>query len=83
VTTNFSSHTRYSRADKLLANDGVIGGPLQAIASMQDLPTALQSHLYYVIFEHLMQSPEAVMQDIFKWLGLAPKPHRLRKPRRF
>jgi len=34
----------------------------------------LQSHLYYVIFEHLMQSPEAVMQDIFKWLGLTPVP---------
>ena len=45
--------------------------PLQSIAALQDLDEALQSHLYYVVFEHLMQEPEVVMQGVFDWLNLA------------
>ncbi|MFZ1829626.1 MAG: sulfotransferase [Candidatus Competibacteraceae bacterium] len=66
--------SRYARADKLLAADGVIGGPLKAIESLQDVPEPLQQQLYYVVFEHLMAEPVAVMQDIHRWLGLSPTP---------
>jgi len=69
---HLATHSRYSRADKLLANEGVVGGPLRAIENLQDLPDTLQSRLYYVIFEHLMEAPEEVMLDIFNWLGLTP-----------
>lgn len=69
---HLASHSRYGRADKLLAHDGVIGGPLQAIASMQDLPESLQRRLYYVVFEHLLQAPQEVIADIFNWLNLKP-----------
>lgn len=72
--------TRHARADKLFANDGLIGSPLNAIIAVQDVPQPLQKHLYYVVFEHLVQDPVAVMQDIYRWLGLpteAFNPHDL------
>jgi len=66
--------SRYARADKLLGADGLIGGPLKAIEALQDVPTAWQAQLYYVVFEHLMAEPLTVMQDLHRWLGLAPVP---------
>jgi sulfotransferase len=65
--------SRHARADKLFASEGVIGAPLKAIDGLQDLPQALQSRLYYVVFEHLMQDPIAVMHDIHRWLDLTPE----------
>jgi len=62
--------TRHARADKLFANDGVLGSPLKAIEAMQDISQSLQKRVYYVVFEHLMQDPVAVMQDIYHWLDL-------------
>lgn len=73
---DFPDHTgnlsRYARADKLMAAEGVVGGPLKAIEHTQDLPEALQQRLYYVVFEHLMQEPVTVMQGVYDWLGLPP-----------
>ena len=66
--------SRYARADKLLATDGLIGGPLKALDSMQDLPETLKQRLYYIVFEHLMTEPIAVLQDIHRWLDLTPNP---------
>lgn len=66
--------SRYDRADKLLAKEGVVGGPLRAIEAMQDVPEEMRQRTYYVVFEHLMQEPDAVLADIFKWLGLRPAP---------
>lgn len=66
--------SRYARADKLLAGDGLIGGPLKAIEALQDVPEAWQAQIYYVIFEQLMQEPVAVLTDIHRWLGLPPTP---------
>jgi len=66
--------SRYARADKLFANDGVIGAPLNAIESMQDMPPALQQRLFYVVFEHLMQNPQEVMHEIYRWLSLPVVP---------
>lgn len=61
--------SRYARADKLMAADGLIGGPLKAIEALQDVP-ASQQQVYYVVFEHLMAEPVAALQDIHRWLGL-------------
>jgi sulfotransferase len=66
--------SRYARADKLFAPEGVIGAPLKALESIQDIENSLQSRLYYVIFEHLISDPVAVMQGIYQWLGLPNAP---------
>lgn len=69
---HLASHSRYVRANKLMGESGVVGEPLHSIAAMQDMPQALQQRVYYVVFEHLLQDPVAVMRDIFQWLGVAP-----------
>jgi sulfotransferase len=74
ILLDFPDHlancSRYERADKLFADTGVIGAPLRAIEALQDLDSNLQKRLYYVVFEHLMQEPEAVFQGICQWLNL-------------
>ncbi|WP_069470898.1 sulfotransferase family protein [Candidatus Marithrix sp. Canyon 246] len=62
--------SRYARAEKLFASDGVIGGPMKAIEALQDEAETLQKRLFYVVFEDLMQDPQRVMQDIYRWLDL-------------
>lgn len=69
---HLANHSRYGRADKLIGDAGVVGNPLHSIAAMQDMPQELQQRVYYVVFEHLVQDPVAVMQDIFGWLGVSP-----------
>ncbi len=66
--------SRYARADKLLASDGLIGAPLKAIEALQDVPAHWQQQLYYVIFEELMQQPVEVIMNIHRWLDLKPEP---------
>lgn len=68
---HLSSLTPYARADKLMGADGVVGGPLKAMEAMQDNPIDEQNRLFYVVFEHLVESPAEVMAGIYKWLGLA------------
>ncbi|MEM9117686.1 MAG: sulfotransferase [Cyanobacteria bacterium P01_F01_bin.56] len=65
-----ASLSRYSRADKLLGTEGVVGSPLRSLEALQDLDTELQNRLYYLVFEHLMQEPVAAMQGLYDWLGL-------------
>lgn len=76
ILLDFPDHianlSRYSRADRLLGDEGVIGSPLRSLESLQDIEPELQQHLYYVVFEHLMLEPVAAMQGIFQWLGLPP-----------
>jgi sulfotransferase len=67
---HLASLSRYGRADKLFADQGVIGGPLRSLEALQDLDTKLQNRLYYVVFEHLMRKPIAVMDGLYQWLGL-------------
>jgi sulfotransferase len=67
---HLASLSRHARADKLFADDGVIGAPLKAIEATQDISESLQKRLYYVVFEHLIQDPIAVMQDIYRWLNI-------------
>ena len=69
---HLASLSRYGRADKLFADQGVIGSPLQSIQSLRDIDSQLQQKIYYVVFEHLMLEPQTVMQDILKWLGVSP-----------
>ncbi|MGI8932947.1 sulfotransferase [Leptolyngbya sp. BC1307] len=64
--------SRMDRADQLFAAQGVIGQPLGSIEALQDIDAQLQQQLYYVVFEHLMQEPVAVMQGVYDWLGLPP-----------
>ncbi|AUB82328.1 sulfotransferase family protein [Candidatus Thiodictyon syntrophicum] len=66
--------SHYARADKLLAADGLIGGPLKSIEALQEVPEAVQRQVYYVVFEHLVSEPVAAMQDIHRWLGLPATP---------
>jgi sulfotransferase len=66
--------SRYARADKLFAKEGVIGAPLKAIESLQEIDNRLQARLYYVVFEHLMKEPVTVMREIYQWLNLADAP---------
>lgn len=74
VLLDFPDHlarlSRYARADKLFGADGVIGGPLKNVESMQDMPQALQKRLFYVVFEHLLQNPQGVMTEVYQWLDL-------------
>ncbi|MEO0852952.1 MAG: sulfotransferase, partial [Cyanobacteria bacterium J06648_11] len=66
--------SRSDRAKKLFADDGVVGSPLKAIENVQDLEDALQQRLYYIVFEHLISDPVAVMSSVHRWLGLIPAP---------
>lgn len=71
---NLAALSRHARADKLFASDGVIGAPLKAIEAIQDIPEALQTRLFFVVFEHLMQDTESLMQEIYDWLKLPANP---------
>jgi sulfotransferase len=82
---HLAGHSRYARADALFKDDGVIGRPLRAIQSVQDLPEKLQQRVFFVVFEQLLQAPQQTLGDIWSWLGLpkavfdpdrlATKPH--------
>lgn len=65
-----ASLSRHARADKLFAAEGVIGAPLKAIEALQDVPDVWQKRLFYVVFEQLMEEPEAVLRDLYEWLKL-------------
>ncbi len=65
-----ASLSRRDRAQYLFADEGMIGAPLRALESVQDLENALQQRLYYVVFEHLVSNPVEVMQGICDWLGV-------------
>jgi sulfotransferase len=67
---HLADRSRYARADALFAPNGVIGRPLRALQSVQDLDEAAQQRLYYVVFEDLMGEPQRVLRDLFAWLGL-------------
>ncbi|WP_413162122.1 sulfotransferase family protein [Capilliphycus salinus ALCB114379] len=62
--------SRYGRAERLFASEGVIGGPLKALEGVRDLPESKQKRVYYIVFEHLVSEPVAAMRELFTWLGL-------------
>ena len=65
----------YARAEALFASKGVVGGPLRSIQAIQDRSEEEQSRLFFVVFEHLISEPVAVMNDLYDWLEL--EPHKL------
>lgn len=68
---HLASLSPYARADKLMAPDGVVGGPLKALEAIQDNPEDEQQRLFYVVFEHLVADPAEVMAGVCQWLGLS------------
>ena len=70
------AHGSMARADKLFGKGGVVGGPLQFIADIQDvLDPAISERIQYVPFEYLTQNPSKAVEEMFEWLGL--KPHKI------
>ena len=63
---------RFDRADMLFAKDKVIGSQLVSLYAVQDLPKAVQDHLFFLRFEDLTERPAAHMSDLYTWLGLRP-----------
>lgn len=78
VLLDFPDHiahlSRYARAAQMFGRDGVVGGPLHAIESLRDEPPTIQQRLFYVVYEHLMADPVAVMAALQQWLGLPVEP---------
>jgi sulfotransferase len=76
VLLDFPDHTadlsQYARADRFFGPDGVVGFPLAAIEASQDYPEPLRSRLFFLVFEHLMADPKAVLAQLFGWLELPP-----------
>lgn len=74
IMLDFQDHmaalTPHARADKLMAPEGIVGGPLKAMEAMQDNPPEEQGRLFYVVFEHLVSNPAEAMAGIYQWLGL-------------
>ncbi|MEM1278446.1 MAG: sulfotransferase [Cyanobacteria bacterium P01_H01_bin.152] len=66
--------SRSERAMKLFERDGIVGAPLNALDAVQDVDQTFQSRFYYVIFEHLISDPLAVMADMYQWLNLPAAP---------
>lgn len=58
------------RANHLLSETGIIGVPLRSLQNIQDVDLAIQQHLYYIVFEHLIANPQQVLTGILQWLGL-------------
>ncbi len=62
----------FARADRFFGPEGVIGFPLAAIEASQDYPEEVRSRLYFLVFEHFMAEPQAVLASLFAWLELPP-----------
>jgi sulfotransferase len=67
---HLANRSRYARADSLFSPNGVIGGPLRSLQSVQDLDEGIQKRMFYVVFEDLVREPRRVLRDMFAWLGL-------------
>lgn len=69
---HLAGRSRYARADALFAPNGVVGRPLRALQSVQDLPTEIQESLFFVVFEDLTSEPQRVLDGIWRWAGVSP-----------
>jgi sulfotransferase len=69
---HLADYDRFGRADVLFAKDKAIGAPLTSVHALQDLPSEVQSHIYMLRFEDLMDRPVETMSHVYQWLGLAP-----------
>ncbi len=69
---HLADRSRYARADAQFAPTGVIGRPLRALQSLQDLHGEIRRRLFYVVFEDLVREPRRVLGEIVAWLGLPP-----------
>jgi sulfotransferase len=63
---------RFGRAEALFAKDRTIGAPLLSLQAVADLPKAVQSRLYMLRFEDLVEQPVKLASQLYSWLGVAP-----------
>jgi sulfotransferase len=68
---HLADYDRFGRADMLFGKDKAIGSPLASLHAVTDLPEKVQSHLYFLRFEDLMERPAACMSHIYSWLGVS------------
>jgi sulfotransferase len=71
---HMNPNSAWHRGDQLFSPGGVVGGPIRSIENMQDIPReyGINEQVYFMIFERLMDNPEAEMNRIFKWANLSP-----------
>jgi sulfotransferase len=61
----------YFRADTLFKNDGVIGGPLRSLESLQDISDEqIKGRIFYMSFEALVNEPAKVMKALCEWMEM-------------
>ena len=63
---------RFGRAEVLFAKDRTIGAPLTSLQAVADLPKEVQSRLYMLRFEDMVERPVELMSQVFSWLGVSP-----------
>lgn len=69
---NLDAYSPHARADRLFGKQGIVGGPLRHIENIQDLQDKeIQSKIFYVSFEQLVNNPRGSMDQIFKWIGVS------------
>jgi sulfotransferase len=73
---HMAPNSAWLRGDTLFSNNGVIGGPMRTIETLQEIPddVGLKERVYFVIFERLVNDPVGEMARIFAWLELANCP---------
>jgi sulfotransferase len=63
---------RFGRAEVLFAKDRTIGAPLTSLQAVADLPKEVQSRLYMLRFEDMVDRPVEQMSQVYAWLGVSP-----------
>lgn len=69
---HMAPNSAWFRGDTLFSNTGVVGSPLRAIESLQDISDdrGIKERVCFVIFERLVNDPAGEMARIFAWLGV-------------
>jgi sulfotransferase len=72
---NFPDETNYNlvdvRANTLFSNAGVIGGPINAIYNIGDIPD-ITNNLFIWRYEDFIKDPKNTIDNTFKYLGVEP-----------
>jgi sulfotransferase len=61
-----------ARATQLFAHTGTVGGPLRALANLNDVPD-LRANLFFWRFESFIKDPSGYTEELLRWLGAQPE----------